>query len=223
MDTVFFAFATSVALYSIDVFASYIYKEYNSECIVPQNARWFLCHSVGNMAITYLTWRDTFACLSISDTCIENISQSTWLGLVLSLILHLYHALFFKLTRSDIIHHSVMCCISGPLALLYPSKMISGGLFFLTGLPGAIDYFLLWLVKMKMIPNMVEKYIYVLISTWLRSPGCILCVSNWKLIMDHSMSMNEQVSNAILLILLYWNGQYYMMKTCIDYGRKINM
>jgi hypothetical protein len=62
--------------------------------------------------------------------------------------IHTYHALRFKLSAGDIFHHAAFAgvgCFSnyivnyGPIANLY--------FFFVCGLPGAIDYALLGLVK----------------------------------------------------------------------------
>ena len=46
---------------------------------------------------------------------------------------------------------------------------------FVCGVPGAIDYALLSLVKQGRLDRMLEKRWNTLINTWLRGPGC--CVS----------------------------------------------
>ena len=50
--------------------------------------------------------------------------------------------------------------------------IISFALFFLSGLPGAIDYMLLYLVKTNKINSISEKKIYTFLSAYIRAPGC---------------------------------------------------
>ena len=47
-------------------------------------------------------------------------------------------------------------------------------MFFLTGLPGCIDYFLLGLVKLNILDKLKEKQINVYINNWIRGPGCVI-------------------------------------------------
>ena len=91
----------------------------------------------------------------------------------------------------------------------------------MSGFPGMIDYFLLWLVKMNMIDKQIEKVAYKHISTWIRSPGCLLtfCFGLNRLI--HPETKNDLYISLINSFLAYWNGQYYMMLTCEAYGRNL--
>ena len=61
-----------------------------------------------------------------------------------------------------------MVGVTGPLAVYYPTKQTSCALWFMTGLPGMLDYGLLWLVKMKYIHKNREKLAYKHINTWIR-------------------------------------------------------
>ena len=60
--------------------------------------------------------------------------------------IHLYHCVAFPLTASDIFHHLVFVSILCGLGILF--KQTGGiannfGCFFLSGLPGGLDYILL--------------------------------------------------------------------------------
>ena len=60
---------------------------------------------------------------------------------------------------------------------------------------------------------MKTKKIYLFLTTYLRGPGaCILSFIN--------LYNNYQNFIAVLSsTLVFWNGQYYLMKTSFDYGK----
>ena len=66
--------------------------------------------------------------------------------------------MFFKLNSSDVIHHVSTAFLSTPLIILYHryhSAVMA--IWFMSGFPGMIDYFLLWLVKMGYLKSITEK------------------------------------------------------------------
>ena len=123
----------------------------------------------------------------------------------------------------DWIHHISMALISAPLILLYNRTCSSVvGLWFTSGLPGVIDYFLLWLVKMGLCKKEFERELYVHINVWLRAPGCIyatiLQLPFIYNITDYSFV--EIMAKTWLMIILFWNGQFFMHITLQDYYMK---
>ena len=66
-----------------------------------------------------------------------------------------------------------MVAICGTLCYILKSIISSFALFFLSGLPGAIDYMLLYLVKTNKINSVTEKKIYTFLSAYIIAPGCI--------------------------------------------------
>jgi len=108
--------------------------------------RWFTLHTVVNAIVVLLSARDTFETLRDPIHAIGGPASTLAISLVIAL--HVYHAVFFKLTEVDIIHHVVSVGIMGPLAAWYrPGVFINYVCFFVSGLPGGIDYAMLALVK----------------------------------------------------------------------------
>ncbi len=221
MDYLLTISVTTASLCALDFIASKFYNYYKpSVQVVPHNARWFLIHSVTNLFITLTASHDLFLCFTDPDNALTISSPLTKTALVVALTMHAYHTIVFykHLTPTDITHHAVMCGISGPLSLYYTSRLTGAGLWFLTGLPGAIDYFLLWLVKIEAFERMREKEAYILISTWVRSPGCVICCY----IAAKNLGRYPayiQIPTLINALLIGWNGQYYLSQTSIDFGK----
>ena len=94
-------------------------------------------------------------------------------------------------------------------------------------MPGCIDYFLLYLVKINKLSKNLEKKIYVYLTTWIRSPGicyvCIMSIYGFPYIYEKSIQNNNiYIFLACLTstVLTFWNGQYYMYITVRDSVKK---
>ena len=208
----------------LDNTSIYITKSITKNNIVDENTRWFFIHSIGNLYISLLTFSDVISCLNDPLNCYKiSWTENSYNIFNFSIIMHVYHVLFFKLNSADKMHHSLMCGICGPLSYLQKNIISTCALFFLTGFPGFIDYFLLYLVKINKLDKNIEKKIYIHLSTWIRSPG--LCFTT--LVVVHALK-SIYYENFLMFMfslingfLIFWNGQYYMMITCIDYGIKM--
>ena len=188
------------------------------------NTRWFFIHAIVNWIIVYYSINDVKTCLLEYNTCynipwninsIKTYKYATYL--------HIYHCLFFKLTIDDYIHHFLMLLICGTHCYLLQTIISSFALFFLSGLPGAIDYLLLYLVKRHKLDSLLEKRIYVFISTYIRSPGCVytLALGTPGILNYYNNSKYLQLFNlGIILVLVYWNGQYYLIKANESFIKK---
>lgn len=98
----------------------------------------------------------------------------------------------------------------GPIANLY--------FFFICGLPGAIDYFLLGLVKIERINRLTEKRINNALNLWLRGPGLTLV---FAFALAAYRTGNHAVNATVMLILLgisIGNGQYYLGRVSASYA-----
>jgi hypothetical protein len=190
--------------------------------ITSSNYRWFFIHFLFNSIITIIGSYDLMLCIEISKCAtVEWINGDIIYGLLTSF--HLYHSLYFNLTKTDIIHHVSTAFLSTPLIITYhryPTAIV--GVWFMSGLPGAIDYFLLWLVKMGYFDSMLEKKIYVWLSVWLRAPGCVL-TSTLQLglynIID-KLSWVEIIAIIWDTSIVYLNGIYFMHDTVSKYYLK---
>jgi hypothetical protein len=129
--------------------------------------------------------------------------------------LHLYHiALYWRKFRfDDWLHHILMIGVALPIGAYVDSKSLLGySLFFTTGLPGGIDYFLLFLTRNNWLNKNYEKNINSWLNTWIRSPGCI-SHATLSLVLTHSECLQYSLDwwlGVCVSFLTYWNGQYFM-------------
>lgn len=180
---------------------------------------YYFNHVIANLYIIYKTYKNVIRCYS--DDTISNYSNADEISIVYSI--HFYHILYFfhNLRFNDWLHHILMVFVCLPLThnLKYPN-LINHTLFFLTGLPGCIDYLLLFLVRNDILVKHTEKYCNVWINLWIRCPGCI---SSSTLILKEFghqyqyLSIPDIISMLIIAILVYWNGIYFMFLTVQDY------
>lgn len=208
----------------VDYISVKITKIINKQTLIDDNTRWFFIHSIGNFVVSYNALPDIYSCFKDPIYCHKLPWTDNSVDIFyLSMAMHLYHSLFFKLNRADKIHHIVMCCICGPITY-YQQRLIStNAIFFLTGFPGCIDYLLLYLVKINKLAKNTEKIIYVYLTTWIRSPGlCSISLFTLYGLNDYYYSdFTFFLMSLLNVLLVFWNGQYYMMRTCIDYGYKM--
>ena len=92
---------------------------------------------------------------------------------------HAYHLLAFKdLTLDDWVHHLVFGGTICFVGLVFNSgPLLSVLAFFLSGLPGGLDYLMLTLVKHELMERLTEKRWNARINVWIRSPGTM--VGGW--------------------------------------------
>ena len=93
-----------------------------------------------------------------------------------SLDIH-YHVLFFKCSKEDIWHHFSFG-IPGTFLKYYGfdclGKNLAINLFFVCGLPGAIDYFYLTLLELNYIDKITRIKQCCFNNNWFRGPGLII-------------------------------------------------
>ena len=137
-------------------------------------------------------------------------------------ILHAYHLLFFSCTTSDWIHHIVFVLLGtithfsvniGYITALYH--------FFVCGLPGAVDYVALALMKDNQIKKETRLKIAVEMNVWLRSPGII---GSWVFAyVWYTYSYSNVVLNSVCFATITFatviNSQYYCRQVLLYAGK----
>jgi hypothetical protein len=115
-----------------------------------------------------------------------------------------------------------MIGIALPIGGLLPSGTLLGySLFFTTGLPGGIDYTMMFLTRNNFLERDTEKYINTYLQTWIRSPGCVSHATyTLAFLSTHAFSRLEQIGILIVAGLNYWNGQYFMEQVLLDAGAR---
>lgn len=189
--------------------------------------RYYMNHFICNMIIVF----HTFSCMINSynpthtNTC-DIYSINYCRELICGL--HLYHIIWYynNMRRDDWIHHILMVGIVIPLTYIAGpeyNNLIGHGLFFINGLPGGIDYMLLFLVRNNNIDRIIEKRINCIMNQWVRCPGCIsTCSLLYSYIQSDQGSVESKDYDYIgilILIIVYWNGVYFMNQVVEDYIR----
>ncbi len=196
----------------------YIMSKYNI------NGRYYMNHMIANGIVVYNTFDNMK--LSYNSNLLTHINlNSLYYSKSVIYSLHLYHMIWYynTLRFDDWLHHLLMVGVSLPLTELVPqTNLIGHCLFFTTGLPGLIDYFMLFLNRNKLMSRSFEKKINSKINLWIRCPGCVmnvaLCMSN--VIMNYNNMTNIQlISSGIIMGSVYWNGIYFMNQVVSDYAR----
>jgi hypothetical protein len=210
------------SLPAVDILSMGISKIFYPCEHVHHNRRWFLIHTYINGMVTYYNFSDTVSCLiDPARYCDLTMSSGSFMATNLMIAGHIYHMIVFYpyLKKEEWFHHLVMMGFNGLSIYIMRSKLQAASAFFLCGLPGLIDYFLLWCVKMNFINPILEKNIYLFIASYLRSPGSIVVsYVSVPVICKHAYKPMFWYC-GLLSALNFWNGQYYLTKSCMDYEK----
>jgi hypothetical protein len=177
------------------------------------NGTYYLIHSIHNGIVVYLTTNEVLNSLTDFNYVLD--SPKNMLALEYVFALHFYHLVLYwpKFRMDDWLHHILMIGIALPIGWLADSRSLLGyNLFFTTGFPGGIDYFLLFLTRNDLISKIVEKRVNAWINTWIRSPGCIsqLTLTLVYISLSTYKFSTEWWYGIITGALTFWNGQYFM-------------
>lgn len=194
--------------------------------ILFTNARfdgvYYLIHALHNGMIVQNTFGDVWT--TYTDFGSLEKYEPNYHAASLVFALHFYHiAMYYQKFRfDDWLHHITMIFMALPIGVYLPSSTLLGySLFFTTGLPGGIDYFLLFLVRNGWLGRLQEKWMNHWLNVWIRSPGCASHAAITILYLGRIQSVGVQVLSFIPGLLNYWNGQYFMEQVVSDYARQI--
>ena len=208
-----------IALFTL---ADYIMSKYNI------NGRYYINHMIANGIVVYNTFGNMISSYDVVNLFSNIDLNALYFSKSIIYSLHLYHMLWYynTLRYDDWVHHILMVGVSLPLTELVPQNHLTGHcLFFINGLPGLIDYFMLFLTRNKLMSKNLEKKINSKMNLWIRCPGCImnvtLCMSN--IVMNYNvMTTIQLLSSFVIMSSVYWNGIYFMNQVVIDYAKCIN-
>ena len=215
----------SLLNFSIGIFNSSLYcilSDYFLSNItrLSRKSSWYLIHTICNFYIiihTFDDMKETF--LNPINSLNQTYFNSN--GLEIAIGLHLFH-IYRDSDILDIVdwcHHLISCLVMGTIGFVWHhNSTFNCGLFFMCGLPGGIDYFLLFLVKQNMIEKITEKRINVFLNNWIRAPGILYsnAVTNIGF-MSNLLNMNPLVY-GISQVLVIINAIYFAQRVTINYG-----
>jgi hypothetical protein len=180
--------------------------------LLHPKARYFALHACANAVCTVAGLPDVYRALVKEPFNSVNGPACTMVSNSAAAAIHLYHIAAFSLRREDIFHHiafaGILCGVAIPFKQECGTTM-NLGIFFLTGLPGGIDYVLLVLVKQGVIDRMTEKRWFVHINVWLRAPALSVF---WMIGFQTWHKGTHTTPTAFVFaitLLIFFNGQYY--------------
>lgn len=184
---------------------------------IRQDLRWYTLHSIANIIIIILTYKDLYHTLTQKDKLnykSEYENEVDILNLVIT-SLHLYHITQTQ-KLEDLIHH-ITAILLFNLSIIYIQGSYCGSiLFFMNGLPGLLDYILLIMTKLNYINKLLEKKYNTYLNIYIRSLGTIFILG-----MIYNDYKNSEFTIYICLGGIIFNVQYYTREVCINYGKKI--
>lgn len=200
--------------------------------ISDNKARWFALHAIVNLIIAARTanavlglhsaWKALHYDAGAVCTEAAPAELSSAQPVLLTTYLHLWHALFFRLTRDDVIHHVAfvpLLCIPG--ALYQWGLCGNFSLFFMCGLPGAAIYALLAAQRLECLPQVYEPRVAFLLNACMRAPGLLFIQPFlWHMLLT---GRNDAPWPFVLIQVLLgpFNSLYYTRQSFQRYQSKL--
>lgn len=137
-----------------------------------EEAVWFLQHALVNLVIARMTLPSFADCLLLMPYCTEEEGAFGRVPISLSICLHVWHAIRFRMTADDRVHHLLFLPMIGVPGLLYGwGKCGDVQLFFMCGVPGAILYLLLTARRCGWLTGVDEPLVSCAVNLLVRMPG----------------------------------------------------
>ena len=189
----------------------------------------FFVHATANFGVVVLSLKCMYATLidplHALDVNVHSdrsvFGDATRWPLTVINSVHIYHMIGgFRLNGGDYFHHLMFIPTLG-----FPGQYFNCGSlgpwlgFFISGLPGGIDYALLGLVKLGLLSRLREKRYSANLNTWCRCPGII---TTTVLFAQGVLYGLYDKSIPIVFVVLYiflpaYNGLYYGKQAVANY------
>jgi hypothetical protein len=176
-------------------------------------ARWFALHVIANAWIALLTLPDVWFIVSDPITALKTKTTNHWpTSLVFSV--HVYHMLFFRnLYFIDWLHHLLMVVVGAPVLITgEQGPLMNFNHFFMCGIPGGLDYAMLFAVKHGWMSPLREKQYNSSINVWCRTPFLVITASFAYIqnFIQDGVPTWILVTRAFLMVLACWNALFFM-------------
>jgi hypothetical protein len=191
-------------------------------------ARWFFIHALANLLVVITAAYPLFVAMTdpqhaldaekYSDTSFFGCASSWPLTIINSV--HVYHMIGgFALSGGDYFHHLLFIPALGfPGQVFRWGPVEPAGAFFISGLPGGIDYFLLGLQKIGALEPMTEKRVNANLNSWVRTPGILFssfCVYQGLL---YGLYYVPTWAIVVHVLLPPYNALYYGKQATANYS-----
>ena len=179
---------------------------------LTEKSRYFALHTFINTIVSIAAWPEVVRVFTEDPRYLFIGPVGTMVAKSAVVALHLYHLLAFKLTSADIFHHVTFVCVLCGSAI--PTKHLIGvsvnlSCFFLSGLPGGIDYLMLVLMYEGKIAKATEKKWFAIINVYMRGPAMVIYAFTWWTGYYAGVTHPPQVVWYVIVLLNFFNGQYY--------------
>ena len=167
-------------------------------------------HSVVNTWLAVATYSDMLSVLAEPSCCTDRTSKSP---LVLIIALHCFHTVYYwPLSAEDISHHISMIMVCAPYSLYHGVNRLTNYLiFFVSGLPGALSYALIFFCKNGMVSKSLSIRCHAAINVLLRGP--FLVIGAYLGILAYLTSPQATWPWLIIALLIALNGTYYSARS----------
>lgn len=200
-------------------FSSFVIsKIFEKYTYLKKKETWYYLHTIFNFFIVKYTFNDFVNTFYFKEDIIFNREIFNSRGLEIAIGLHLFHIFqdYKGMDFTDWCHHLISCFMMGTIGFYnYHNPVFNSGIFFMCGLPGGIDYLLLFLVKLNMVDKITEKKINVFLNNWIRSPGILYSCA----VMHYGYMTNK----VILLPYVYYLSQILVATNAIYFAEKVSI
>jgi hypothetical protein len=189
---------------------------------VHPKARYFALHVAANCVSAAAAWPDVRRAFIDDPLNAFTGSSASMIANSACAAIHLYHILAFKLRATDIFHHVTFVSVLCGLAI--PFKHRGGaannlGCFFLSGLPGALNYLFLVLSYHGKMSRHAEKKWTARVNVWLRGPAMSIYLFLGAQALLRGKYTTPLWSLLVVVFLHFTNGQYYAQQTVESLAR----
>eukprot|EP00755_Sulcionema_specki_P010673 Sspe_Gene.47110::Locus_23787_Transcript_1_1_Confidence_1.000_Length_1173::g.47110::m.47110 len=186
-------------------------------------APYYIAHIIVNGVICSLAMKDLIFVATDTEMALRSREYSTWAMDVCN-ALHFYHVFCFTDLRFvDYLHHVIMNFFCMPLfyAADY-GPLANYNMFFVSGLPGGIDYVLLYMVRLKKLRKIEEKKWNTSINVWIRGPfllGSVFFSHVQSMLLWNDLTTTQIIYRYVCQVVQFWNAMYFTESVVGDYYR----
>jgi len=190
-------------------------------------ARWFALHFLANFLVVMASALPLWTCITDPFNCGDSRiysdtsffgNSSKWPVIIVNAI-HVYHVVAFPLTADERFHHYLFIPTVGFMGQTFEWGSIVGSLaFFISGLPGGIEYLMLVLVKHGTIPIIRQKRVSAVLNVYLRGP-CIVITSflTYQSFIYEKTTVPPLVAFTVISMSLF-NSLYYTKQSVANFS-----
>ena len=190
--------------------------------------RWFLVHSFANLLVVITGLKSMYTVLSDPTNAMNQEvygddslfgDASRWPLTIVNSV-HLYHMVAFNdLSSADYFHHLLFIPTIGLTGQICPWGALGNWqAFFISGLPGGLDYFMLFLIKNGKMDKITEKRYNANLNIWLRMPGIFTATILAFCAIRTGRYSAPWPAIAMQLILPPYNALYYAKQSVANYA-----